>query len=47
VFAISSVARQGLDELIQALAGHLEQLRRSETDDTAMAEDEPYDPLKS
>ena len=47
VFAISSVARRGLDELKQALAGRLEQLRRSETDDTAVAEDEPYDPLKS
>jgi GTP-binding protein len=47
VFAISSVARQGLDELIQALAGHLEQLRKSETEDTNAAADAPYDPLKS
>jgi len=47
VFAISSVARLGLEQLIKALAGHLEDLRRSETDDTATAEDESYDPLKS
>ena len=47
VYAVSAVARRGLDELVQALAGHLELLRRSDSEDTAVAEEQPYDPLKS
>jgi GTP-binding protein len=47
VFAISSITRRGLDELVQALAAHLEELRAQEPGAVAVAEDEPYDPLKS
>ena len=47
VFAVSSVARQGLDELVQALAAHLEALRAQEADSVAVGDDEPYDPLQS
>lgn len=46
VFAISSVTRRGLDELVRALAIHLEALRAAELDPVAVAEDETYDPLK-
>ena len=43
VFAVSSLARQGLDELIRALARRLHELERPVVDDAA---DVPYDPLK-
>lgn len=46
VFGVSSIARRGLDELVQALAGHLEALSAKESDSVAVTEDEPYDPLK-
>jgi len=47
VFEISSVARRGLDELVQALAQRLEEQRRKESDAPVDAEDKPYDPLQS
>jgi len=47
VFSISSVARQGLDELVQALAHRLDELRLAEQGAAVAAEDEPFDPLKS
>jgi len=47
VFAVSSVTRQGLDELVQALARHLDDLRSSQGNDVAAAVDQPYDPLIS
>jgi GTP-binding protein len=46
VYAISSIARRGLDELVQALAGRLDELRDDRVD-TRADDDEPYDPLKS
>ena len=46
VFAISSIARRGLDPLVQALAARLEEQRAEQGDSVAAAEDEPYDPLK-
>jgi len=47
VFAISSIARQGLDELVQALAHRLEELREAGLGAAVAADDEPFDPLKS
>ena len=47
VFAISAVSRKGLDELVQALAVHLEELRRPSRDDSKATEDQPYDPLET
>ena len=47
VFAISSVARQGLDSLVQSLAARLEEQRAELNESVAVSEDEPYDPLKS
>ena len=44
VFAISSVDRRGLDELVQALATRLEALRRDAA--AGVADDQPYDPLQ-
>jgi GTP-binding protein len=46
VFVVSSVARQGLDELIQALARRLDALRTAVPAEAA-ADDESYDPLKT
>jgi GTP-binding protein len=46
VFAVSSVARQGLDELVQALARRLDELQ-AEAPAEAVADDESYDPLKT
>ncbi|MEZ5454511.1 MAG: GTPase ObgE [Lysobacteraceae bacterium] len=45
VFAISSITREGLDPLVQALAARLEALRLAEHDQETVAEDAPYDPL--
>jgi GTP-binding protein len=47
VYAISSVTGQGLDELIQALARHLDELRAPQQGAAGAADDEPYDPLNS
>ncbi len=47
VFSISSVARRGLDELVQALAARLDELREEASPVQAAPDDEPYDPLKS
>jgi len=48
VFEISSVTRRGLDELVNALARHLEALRAAEPGAATVADDdEPYDPLRS
>jgi GTP-binding protein len=50
VFVISSVARRGLDELVQALANRLDELRAADpttASDATGADDEPYDPLKN
>ena len=47
VFAVSSVSRQGLDELVQALASRLEELRAAELGAEVATDDEPFDPLKS
>jgi GTP-binding protein len=47
VFAISSLARQGLDSLVQSLAARLEEQRAELSESVAVTEDEPYDPLKS
>jgi len=46
-FAVSSVARQGLDALVQALATRLEELRAEQDSTVVVDEGEPYDPLKS
>lgn len=46
VFAISSVTRNGLDEMVGALARHLEELRAADPGVVSPVEDEPYDPLK-
>jgi GTP-binding protein len=46
VFAISSVTRRGLDELIDALARHLQALN-AERGPASSDEDQPYDPLQS
>jgi hypothetical protein len=40
------VARQGLDELVQALARRLDELQ-AEAPAEAVADDESYDPLKT
>jgi len=46
VVAVSSVTRRGLDELVEALARHLEELRAAEPGTpNAADDDEPYDPL--
>ncbi|MCB1787381.1 MAG: GTPase ObgE [Gammaproteobacteria bacterium] len=45
VFAISSVTREGLQGLVQALGQRLEALR-DDAQHTAANDDEPYDPLK-
>jgi GTP-binding protein len=48
VFGISSVTREGLDALIDALARRLDVLRLEQTAAAdAAADDEPYDPLRS
>jgi len=48
VFEISSVTRRGLDDLVNALARHLEALRTAEPGAATVADDdEPYDPLRS
>ena len=46
VHAISSIARRGLDELVQARAGRLDELRDDQVDSRA-DDDEPYDPLQT
>ena len=49
VFAVSSVSRRGLDELVGALAIRLDELRADDPvlgGDAAETDDEPYDPLK-
>jgi GTP-binding protein len=47
-FGISSVTREGLDALIDALARRLDVLRLEQTAAAdAAADDEPYDPLRS
>jgi GTP-binding protein len=46
VYEVSSVTRRGLDELVDALARHLEALRRAEHRAAATPDDGPYDPLK-
>lgn len=45
VFAISSVAKRGLDELVAALARYLEDQRRSENAAADLDDDQPYDPV--
>lgn len=47
VFAISSVARVGLDELVQALAARLDALRAEDDSADSRLDDAPYDPLAS
>ncbi len=48
VYGISSVTREGLDGLIEALAWRLDALRLEQTSAAdAAADDEPYDPLRS
>ena len=46
VYAVSSVARRGLDGLVQALAGRLDQLTAERQDAAVVADDDVYDPLK-
>lgn len=49
VFAISSVTRRGLDELVGALATRLDALRAADpvlAGDDVATDDQPYDPLK-
>ena len=46
VFVVSSVARQGLDELIQALARRLDELQAVAPAEAA-PDDESYDPMKT
>ena len=46
VYAVSSVARRGLDELVQALAARLDVLTAEHPDKIAMSDDDAYDPLK-
>lgn len=47
VYAISSVTRRGLDELVQALAARLDMLRDTEQGEDAASDETPYDPLKT
>ncbi|MCB1774045.1 MAG: GTPase ObgE [Gammaproteobacteria bacterium] len=47
LFAISSVSRAGLEELVQALAMYLDDLRIAEGLRTKPDEEEPYDPVDS
>ncbi|MCB1924997.1 MAG: GTPase ObgE [Gammaproteobacteria bacterium] len=44
-FAVSSVTRRGLDELVAALAARLEELRRDDVPPSS--DDEPYDPVNA
>lgn len=48
VFVISSISHTGLDDLVQALMGHLEALKTEEIQQADKTpDDEVYDPLKS
>ena len=47
VFGISSVTREGLDTLIEALARRLDALRVEQAAAADAADDQPYDPLQS
>ena len=47
VFAISAISGEGTKELMFALMGHLEALRRNElSHEVREAEDAPWDPLQ-